>query len=93
MWEKACDKKGDLYRRTTSKKIYFDRIGLKTKPWLSPYIFLQQLNKPLKKWREVFLNSKNPQNFRSWLKLLLNERIYDDGSGYGLSSIHNFSGQ
>ena len=93
MWGKACDKKGDLYRRTTTKKIYFDRIGLKTKPWLSPYIFLQQLNKPLKKWREVFLDSKNPQNFRSWLKLLLNERIYDDGSGYGLSSIHNFSGQ
>ena len=25
--------------------------------------------------------------------MLLNERIYDDGSGYGLSSIHNFSGQ
>ena len=93
LWGKGCDGWGELYTRLTSKKIYFNRLGLKTKPWLSPYIFLQQFTKPLKKWNEVFSDSKNPKNFRSWLKLFLNERIYDDGSGYALSSIHNFSGQ
>ena len=92
LWGKGCDKVGEPYKRLTSKKVYFNRLGLKTKPWLSPYIFFQQFKKPLKKWKEVYSDTKNPNHFRSWLKLFLNQRIYDDGTGFGLSSIHKFSG-
>ena len=86
------NKIGEPYKRLTSKQIYFDKLGIKTKPWLSPYIFFQQFKKPLNKWREVYSDSKNPDHFRIWLKLFLKERKYDDGTGFGLSSISNFSG-
>jgi hypothetical protein len=92
LWGKGCDKIGEPYKRLTTKKFYFNNIGLKTKPFLAPYIFVQQLNKPLEKWRKLYSDSKNLKNFRSWLKLILNERIYDEGSGFGLSSINRFSG-
>ena len=93
LWQKGCDNIGEPYKRLTSKKVYFNRIGLKTKPLTVPYIFFQQFKKPLKKWREVYSDVQNPNHFKSWLKLFLNERVHDDGTGFGLSSIHNFSGQ
>tara|TARA_Y100000590_G_C15669310_1_gene995693 strand:+ start:90 stop:905 length:816 start_codon:yes stop_codon:yes gene_type:complete len=93
MWAKACEKRGELYEWTALKKFRFHRLGLKTKPFLSPYIFFNQFVKPFKKWNEVYVDPKNLDNFRSWLKLILKDRIHDDGSGFGLSSIHNFSGQ
>jgi hypothetical protein len=91
-WGKGCDGVGITYKRLTEKKFYFNNLGFKTKPWLSPYIFLQQINKPLNKWRELYSDPKNPENFRSWLKLYLQERIFDDPSGYGISDINKFSG-
>ena len=93
LWAKGCDKIGEPYKRLTSKKIYFNNVGLKTKPFLAPYIFIQQFKKPLQKWKDVYSDYKNPNNFRAWLKLFLNDRVYDDGTGFGLSSIHTFSGQ
>ena len=93
LWNFGCEKRGSLYNRLTSKKIYLDNFGFRTKPLLSPYIFIQQLWKPLNKWRYLYSDSSNINNFRSWIKLLLgNARAYDSGDGYGLSSISKFSG-
>ena len=93
MWSKACQKQGIHYMRTAGKRFFFTNIGLKTKPLLAPFIFFDQINKPLKLWREVYSDPKNKKNFKTWLNLILKDRIYDDGSGYAFSSIKNFSGQ
>ena len=92
-WSFGCVKKGGLHRRLTTKKVYFNNIGFKTKPLLSPYIFIQQFWKPLNRWRQLYSDPQNINNFREWLKLLLgNTRIHDTGEGYGLSSINKFAG-
>jgi len=93
LWSFGCIRRGFLYGRLTDKKIYYNSIGLKTKPILSPYIFFQQFFKPLKKWRFLYSDEKNVNNFRTWLKLLLNnKRKYDSGDGFGLSSLNKFTG-
>ena len=56
--------------RLTSKKIYFNNLGFKTKPLLAPYIFLQQLWRPLNVWHELYSDAQSVKNFRKWLKLL-----------------------
>ena len=92
-WSYGCVKKGGLYTRLTSKKIYFNNLGFKIKPLLAPYIFLQQLWRPLSVWHELYSDTQSVKNFRKWLKLLLGgSRIYDIGEGFALSSISKFAG-
>ena len=63
------------------------------KPHLFPYVFFQQFFKPLQKWRLLFSDSDNAENFKIFIKLLYsNKRIYDLGDGYAFSPIHKFSG-
>ncbi len=91
-WGKGCDKIGITYKLLTQKKINFKNLGLRTKPWLSPYIFYQRLNKPADEWLELYSDPKNKENFKRWLKLFLKKRIFDEQSGYGLSDITKFCG-
>ena len=91
MWAKGSGKVGILYNRLTDRKIYFDYLGLKTNPLLSPYIFFQQFYKPINRWRDTYSDVRDPKKFRAWLKLMYS-RKYDPGTGFGLSSISKFSG-
>ena len=93
VWGKGCDAIGITYERLTKKKIYFNNLGLKTKPWMSPWIFFNQFSKPLEQWREVYSDHNNVENFRKWLKLFLLDRKYDDGTSYGISDISKICGQ
>ena len=93
VWSFGCQNGGHLHHRLTEKKIYFDQLGLRLKPHLFPYVFFQQFFKPLQKWRLLFSDSDNAENFKIFIKLLYsNKRIYDLGDGYAFSPIHKFSG-
>ena len=93
IWSFGCDQGGSIWHALTHKKIYFSQIGVFSKPLLAPYIFLQQFFKPLEKWRKLFSDPDNSENFKEWLKLLLgNTRLHDVRHGYGFSSIHRFAG-
>tara|TARA_Y100000590_G_C15666564_1_gene994678 strand:+ start:175 stop:1023 length:849 start_codon:yes stop_codon:yes gene_type:complete len=93
VWSFGCDQGGSVWYQLTQKKVYFTQLGFFLKPWLFPYVFLQQFSKPLNRWRSLFSDAQNTDNFREWLKLLLgNSRLYDVGHGYGFSSIYKFSG-
>ena len=93
VWSFGCENGGHLHHRLTFKKIYFDQLGFKIKPYMFLYVFFQQFFKPLQKWRLLFSDSDNKENFREFLSLLLNnERIYDVGDGYAFSPLSKFSG-
>lgn len=93
VWSFGCENGGHLHYRLTEKKIYFDQLGFKLNPILFPYVFFQQFFKPLQKWRLLFSDSDNYDNFRSFIKLIYsNKRVYDLGDGYGFSPMHKFSG-
>jgi hypothetical protein len=93
VWSFGCENGGHLHYRLTQKKIYFDQLGLNIKPQLFLFVFLQQFFKPLQKWRTLFSDSDNKENFREFLKLLLsNKRIYDVGDGYAFSPINTYAG-
>jgi len=93
VWSFGCDQGGSVWYRLTQKKIYFTQLGFFMKPWLFPYVFFQQFFKPLSRWKKLFSDAQNGENFREWLKLLLgNSRLYDVGHGYGFSSIYKFAG-
>ncbi len=93
VWSFGCENGGHLHYRLTEKKIYFNQLGFKLKPLLFPYVFFQQFFKPLQKWRILFSDSDNYENFREFLKLIFsNKRVYDLGDGYVFSPMHKFSG-
>ena len=93
VWSFGCENGGHLHYRLTEKKVYFNQLGFNLKPHLFLYVFFQQFFKPLQKWRVLFSDSDNNENFREFLKLLLsNKRIYDIGDGYAFSPLSKFSG-
>ncbi len=93
VWSFGCENGGHLHHRLTEKKIYFDQLGFRLKPYLFPYVFFQQFFKPLQQWRMLFSDSDNYDNFRKFLKLIYsNKRVFDLGDGYAFSPMHKFSG-
>ena len=87
VWSFGCENGGHLHHRLTEKKIYFDQLGFRLKPYLFPYVFFQQFFKPLQKWRMLFSDSDNYENFRKFLKLIYsNKRVFDLGDGYALAA-------
>ena len=59
VWSFGCENGGHLHHRLTEKKIYFDQLGFRLKPYLFPYVFFQQFFKPLQQWRMLFSDSDN----------------------------------
>ena len=93
VWSYGCENGGHLHYRLTEKKIYFDHLGFKIKPYSFLYVFFQQFFKPLQQWRLLFNDVDNYENFRKFLKMIYNKkRIYDLGDGYAFSPMNNFAG-
>lgn len=101
LWGYGCDRKGSAFSQTTrrySLNYYWRQLNKEMgKNWLSPAQYARQLfadtTKPVALWNEVYADSSNPELFRQWLKLMLdNNRRFDIGEGYGFSPLSAHSG-
>lgn len=101
LWGYGCDRKGSAFSQTTrrySVDYYWRQLNKEMgKNWLSPAQYARQVfadtTKPVALWNEVYADSGNPELFRQWLKLMLdNNRRFDLGEGYGFSPLSAHSG-
>lgn len=103
LWAFGCDGKGSLYSRLTSKKL--NKKGLISFKELNTInafslpifvrIILENYRKNINLYKEIYSDSKNPQKFRQWLKLILeltSDTKFYLGDGYPFSSISTFAG-
>jgi hypothetical protein len=101
LWSYGCARRGGVFARTTqrySQSYYWRQLNKEMgQIWLAPSQYLQQLvsdtGKPVRKWQETYSDSRDPDLFRLWLKMILTpERRYDVGEGFGFSPISHHSG-
>lgn len=101
LWGYGCDRKGSAFSQTTrrySVDYYWRQLNKEMgKNWLNPAQYARQMladtTKPVALWNEVYADSGNPELFRQWLKLMLdNNRRFDLGEGYGFSPLSAHSG-
>lgn len=78
---------------------YYHRLLPKAmgKNWLSPrelaISLFHDAIKPVSKWRHTYNDSSDPELFRNWIRLLLdNRRRFDIGEGYGFSPLSRCAG-
>jgi len=101
LWAFGASGRGAV-RHRTGRKVelgYYHRQLPKAmgKNWLSisEFVtsFLHDSVKPVAKWRSTYENSEDPDQFRMWLKLILNPvRRFDIGEGFGFSPLSQYSG-
>lgn len=101
LWAFGVGNKGAVRARTTKgfDLSYYHTMLPKDmgKNWLTPAQFLRSayhdLIKPVGVWQGTYRDSSEPELFRSWLKLLLdNQRCFDMGEGYGFSPLSAHAG-
>jgi hypothetical protein len=81
-WSYGCSGRGALHNRLTDRKFFrfFEQP-------------VSELKKPVTRWREAYRDHRDPDCFKSWLKLILDPaRKRDLGEGYARSPISNFAG-
>ncbi len=91
LWSFGCLGNGGLYHRITSR-IFTGLYNLKY-PLNTIRAFINELIKPIDKWRHLYSDWKNPKLFRKWLKTIFNpKRRYDLKEKYGFSPISEYGG-
>jgi hypothetical protein len=90
LWAFGCGKKGGLYNRLTKRNLLLilkDLIRFRfKKAWV-------EISKPTKLWENYYETSEDQARFRSWLKLIFDEkRKIDLREGYSDSSLAEFAG-
>lgn len=101
LWAYGCGGKGSIRMRTGRRvdiDYYFrglpeamgrERLNVK-QLMLSTYY---DAIKPVARWQQTYQDSSDPEGFRKWLRLLLdNKRRYDIGEGYGFSPLSLHAG-
>jgi len=80
LWAYGCMKKGGLYFRVTQNPNIFSFAGLKS---IVVRIFRKErIFSDLNRWDNVYSDSANAHNFRSWLKMILLEKNISIGEDY-----------
>ncbi|SDR69321.1 hypothetical protein [Christiangramia echinicola] len=87
LWAFGCKGKGMLYKQLTSKTYLFSINGVK-----SIIKNAIKLNDPFERvslidWNKLYSNQDNPENFRKWLNIILNNSNLDLGEGYKNSPV------
>lgn len=90
LWAFGCAGKGSL-NYTLTRRDLFDILN----GFITGKIdkIKNELEKPVKIWKNTYRDYKNPENFRKWLKLMHDPiRKKDINEGYPEHSISNFTG-
>ena len=81
-WSYGCAGRGALRKRLTGRKLF----RLFEKP-------INELTKPVARWRETYKDHRDPEGFNRWLKMVFDPyRRKDLGEGYAKSPISRFAG-
>jgi hypothetical protein len=102
-WSYSCEKKGGPYFRCTAPNSIFNSIldpRLKNtnkclrRSTMNIYsAAISEVKRPANHWRQLYEDSDNPNNFREWLKLVLDSnRRYDLFQDYGHSPLNSHAG-
>lgn len=101
LWAYGVSGKGAIRARTT-KRVDFNYyyVGLPKsmgKNWLNinqlARAISNDITKPTQEWRLSYKSPDDPNNFRRWLKLVLDsKRKYDLGEGYAFSPLSKIAG-
>jgi len=91
LWSFGCQDKGGFYNRMTSR--IFTGLYMFKYPFKTTLAFINELTKPIEKWKYLYSDWKDPELFRKWLKLIFNpRRKYDLKEKYGFSPISDYGG-
>ncbi|WP_299356342.1 hypothetical protein [uncultured Shimia sp.] len=91
LWSYGCDSAGMLYGKLTRTR---RRLG-RPLHWMSRprETYGETLRLPSKDWRETYRDARDPEAFRTWLKMLLDSpHRRDIGEGYGSSPVSSVCG-
>lgn len=101
LWAFGCDGKGSLYKRLARSKFGGNRLsslrknGIAISPLYLILISYENLKKSNTFYEVLYSDSKNPDNFRKWLEIILDQdsnKKYTFGDGYALSPISSYAG-
>lgn len=101
LWAYGGGNMGAIRHRTTTgvdlNYYHADLPNDMGKNWLTPKefmsVFWNDLKKPTEKWEVTYNDSNIAENFRIWLKMILNyEYRFDVGEGYAFSPLSKHSG-
>jgi len=102
LWAFGCKSNGSFYRHLTSKKTRKLWSSLKSPPRITilkriipgnlTSLARRSLKRPCAEWKELYSDYKNPDNFRKWIKLVLQSGKDDLPEDYPYSSIKDFAG-
>lgn len=100
MWGFGCDGRGELFDRALYPRSLIRpltdyrlaRVGRDAR-LLNLEALLREPGRPVRRWRELYSDSSDPELFRAWLAEVLEpRRRYDLLRDYGFSPISRFAG-
>ncbi|MET0103937.1 MAG: hypothetical protein ABW072_02205 [Sedimenticola sp.] len=102
LWAFGCQQKGALYNTLTRNRL---KLGFHTGQMIGELknssgfpihtfkAFSSSLSKNTERWKAVYQDQNNAEQFRAWLKMLYDpSRLYESGASYSSSSIANLAG-
>ena len=101
LWAFGCEGKGVLYKRLTSRKLkgngLIGNVAQDAKVSWIDYLLtiINNIGKPIKEYQDLYSDSRDPQKFRAWLKIILGDYAavkYSFGDGYAFSPINSYAG-
>ena len=90
LWAYGCMHKGALYHLVALRPVRYTLKGLRS--YVKTIFGIAPKYLPSGNWRQVYSNPDNVDNFRQWLRMVLEDEEYSIGEGYKESAIFSEAG-